>query len=72
MIKTIIIDDEAHCVKRILSLINRHPNTFNVLTTCNTVEEALEVVTKMEPDLVFLDIKINDKTGFDLPDSPGF
>lgn len=65
MIKTIIIDDEAHCVERVLSLINRHPNTFNVLTTCNTVEEALEVVTKMEPDLVFLDIKIHDKTGFD-------
>lgn len=65
MIKTIIIDDEAHCVERVLSLINRHPNIFNVLTTCNTVEEALEVVTKMEPDLVFLDIKIHDKTGFD-------
>ncbi|TBV25637.1 DNA-binding response regulator [Meridianimaribacter sp. CL38] len=65
MIKTIIIDDEAHCVERVLSLINRHPNTFNVLAICNTVEEALEVVTKMEPDLVFLDIKIHDKTGFD-------
>jgi len=65
MIKTIIIDDEAHCVERVLSLINRHPNTFNVLATCNTVEEALDVVTKMEPDLVFLDIKIHDKTGFD-------
>lgn len=65
MIKTIIIDDEAHCVERVLSLINRHPNTFNVLATCNTVQEALDVVTKMEPDLVFLDIKIHDKTGFD-------
>ena len=65
MIKTIIIDDEAHCITRILNLIERHPNTFNVLATCNTVEKALEVVSEKQPDLVFLDIQIHDKTGFD-------
>ncbi len=65
MIKTVIIDDEAHCIDRILSLINQHPNTFNVLETLNSVEEALKTVPKLQPDLVFLDIKINSKTGFD-------
>ena len=65
MIKTVIIDDEAHCTKRILSLIKRHPNTFNVIATCDTVEDALSVVPSLQPDLVFLDIKIHDKTGFD-------
>ena len=65
MIKTIIIDDETHCTNRILSLIERHPNTFNVIATCSTVDEALKVVPVLMPDLVFLDIKIHDKTGFD-------
>ncbi|MDG5492335.1 LytTR family DNA-binding domain-containing protein [Psychroserpens sp. SPM9] len=65
MITTIIIDDEQHCIDRLLDLIKRHPNTFNVLATCNSVEQALEQVPKLQPDLVFLDIKIHAKTGFD-------
>ena len=65
MIKTIIIDDEKHCSDRVLSLIEQHPNTFNVLTVIDTVNEALEKVPQLQPDLVFLDIKIHDKTGFD-------
>ncbi|MCK8482006.1 LytR/AlgR family response regulator transcription factor [Psychroserpens algicola] len=65
MIKTILIDDEQHCITRLLDLINRQPNTFDIIATCTTVEEALEVVPKLQPDLVFLDIKIHEKTGFD-------
>ncbi|APX99931.1 LytR/AlgR family response regulator transcription factor [Lacinutrix venerupis] len=65
MIKTILIDDEQHCITRLQDLISRHPNTFNVIAICNTVEEALNVVPKLQPDLVFLDIKIHDRTGFD-------
>lgn len=65
MINTIIIDDEAHCSDRILSLIGRYPNTFNVLAVIDNVPDALELVPGLSPDLVFLDIKIHDRTGFD-------
>ncbi|NRD24063.1 response regulator transcription factor [Winogradskyella litoriviva] len=65
MINTIIIDDEKHCSDRILSLIEQHPNTFNVLKVIDNVSDALDLVPQQQPDLVFLDIKIHDKTGFD-------
>ena len=65
MIKTIIIDDEAHCSDRILSLTKQLPNTFNILAVIDTVDDALKMVPQLQPDLVFLDIKIHDKTGFD-------
>ncbi|NRD19805.1 response regulator transcription factor [Winogradskyella eckloniae] len=65
MIKTIIIDDEKHCSDRVLNLIERHPNTFKVLKVIDTVDDALELVPQLQPDLVFLDIKIHEKTGFD-------
>lgn len=65
MIKTIIIDDEKHCSDRVLSLIEQHPNTFNVLAVIDTVDEALAKVLQLQPELVFLDIKIHDRTGFD-------
>tara|TARA_R110002111_G_scaffold248275_2_gene311815 strand:+ start:8411 stop:9145 length:735 start_codon:yes stop_codon:yes gene_type:complete len=65
MIKTIIIDDEKHCSDRILNLIEQHPNSFNVLAVIDSVDEALKIVPQLHPDLIFLDIKIHDKTGFD-------
>ncbi|GMN10851.1 LytTR family DNA-binding domain-containing protein [Croceitalea sp. MTPC9] len=65
MIKTLIVDDENHCINRLLHLIERRPNTFEVVDTCQTVEAALEVVKNKPLDLVFLDIEIKDKTGFD-------
>ena len=65
MVKTLIVDDEPHCINRLLHLIGRRPNTFEIVDTCQTVEAALEVVKNHPLDLVFLDIEIKDKTGFD-------
>ncbi len=65
MIKTIIIDDEQHCIDAVLKLISNYPDVFNVLGTFNTVEAGLEATKKIQPELVFLDVKINNLTGFD-------
>ena len=65
MLNTIIIEDEQHCADRLLKLISKHSDTFNVLAVCNTVKEAIITTDRLSPDLVFLDIKINDETGFD-------
>lgn len=65
MIKTIIIDDEQHCIDGLLRLISKYEDVFSVVETFNTVESGLEGVKKWQPDLVFLDIKINNQTGFD-------
>jgi len=65
MINTLIVDDESHCINRLLHLIERRPGIFNVIATCNTVKDALLVAEDNSLDLVFLDIEIDDKTGFD-------
>lgn len=65
MIKTIIIDDEQHCIDTLLRLSSKYDDVFNVVGTFNTVETGLEGVKKWKPELVFLDIKIKNKTGFD-------
>lgn len=61
----LIIDDEQHCIDRLLKLIKDHTD-FNLLTTCMSVEDGIAAINKYNPDLVFLDIQIHDKTGFDL------
>jgi len=65
MLKTIIIDDEQHCIDSLLRHIKSYKNTFNVVAICQTVEEALVATKNLQPELVFLDIILHDKTGFD-------
>src|SRR5882724_2706485 len=67
MIKAIIIDDEQHCIDRLDGLLKQHfVQTINVAGSFQTIEEALTGIRNIQPDLVFLDVQINDKTGFDL------
>jgi two-component system LytT family response regulator len=65
MIKTLIIDDEQHCIDSIKNLIDNYGKNLNIVATCSTVEEAIEKTNLLNPDLVFLDIEIHDQTGFD-------
>ena len=66
MIKAIIVDDEKHCSDRILKLIEDYSIGINVISVCNTIETAKKEILALKPDLIFLDIQINEQTGFDL------
>ncbi|MGZ0015938.1 LytR/AlgR family response regulator transcription factor [Yeosuana sp. AK3] len=65
MIRTIIIDDEKHCIDNLIKLTENYPDVFNVVGTFNTVEDGIRGTKTLEPKLVFLDVKIKNKTGFD-------
>ena len=65
MIKALIVEDEQHCIDRLLAYISNHKNTIEILAICTSVEEAVIATKKHHPNLVFLDIQIHDQTGFD-------
>ncbi len=67
MIKAIIIDDEQHCIDRLMMLLSRNSgNMVELLASVQSVEEGLTAIKTYKPQLVFLDIEIGNKTGFDL------
>jgi two-component system, LytTR family, response regulator len=67
MIKVLIIDDEQHCIDRLVKLLSPSQNNLVEITgTALTVQDGIEKITLLKPDLIFLDVQINDKTGFDL------
>jgi two-component system LytT family response regulator len=67
MIRTIIIDDEQACIDRLRELLTHfHAGSVDVVGTSRTVKEGIEAITKLQPDAVFLDVQIGEKTGFDL------
>jgi two-component system LytT family response regulator len=67
MIKAIIIDDEQHCIDRLKKLVENYcTDSIEIDGAFQSVEEGLNAVKQIKPELVFLDVEIKDKTGFDL------
>ena len=66
MVKAMIIDDEQHCIDRLSGLLKTYCNDqIDVRGIYTSVEEGLKAVNQIRPQLIFLDIEINNKTGFD-------
>lgn len=67
MIKAIIVDDEQHCIDKLAYLLQLHQsNTVELLGSFTTVKEGIKGIHALNPDLIFLDVQIHDRTGFDL------
>ncbi|MCX6271321.1 MAG: LytTR family DNA-binding domain-containing protein [Bacteroidetes bacterium] len=63
--KVIIIDDEADARELLFSLISEHPE-IQIAAEASSAVEALPLIIKHQPDLLFLDVQMPHKTGFDL------
>ena len=61
MIKTIIVDDEQHCIDWLKDLLSPHPEV-EILATFQSVDEAAKLLKHFKPDVLFLDVQIHDKT----------
>ena len=66
MIKSIIIDDELHCVETLNLLLNEYCPGVQVIEQCHSAKKGLEAIEKLKPDLVFLDIEMPVMNGFEL------
>ena len=66
MIKTIIIDDEGKARETIRNMLQTYCSDLDVVGTAGSVKEGLKLLESTSADLVFLDIKMGDGTGFDL------
>lgn len=67
MIKAVIIDDEINAQSLLKKILDRYfPNKFNIMEICNSVDQGVQAIKKHEPELVFLDIQMPDKNGFEL------
>lgn len=65
-LKTIIVDDEKDAVDFISSIICEYCPSLNVVARAYDVDEGVEKISEIKPDLVFLDVEMPHGTGFDL------
>ncbi len=68
MMKTraVIIDDEKHNIENLYSLLALHCSNVEVQAIAMNVDEGLTAIAEVNPDLLFLDIQMPGKNGFDL------
>lgn len=66
MKKAIIIDDENRTRDLIAKMINSFGLDIEAIPAAESVETGIKAIEEHQPDIVFLDIKMPDGTGFDL------
>ena len=64
-IKCYVIDDEVMAVKRLESLLSKLENV-EVVSDSLIPSIAIEEILKLKPDLIFMDIEMVDKSGFEM------
>jgi two-component system, LytTR family, response regulator len=64
-IRTIIADDEE-LARRGLRALSQRSGDLDVICECRNGRETVEAIRRSQPDLVFLDVQMPGRTGFDV------
>jgi two-component system LytT family response regulator len=71
MTRILIVDDETAASNILRMLIEKHIAAAKEIRTCNSPEEALEIISEWHPHLLMLDIEMPNMNGFDLLNRTG-
>lgn len=66
MLRTVIIDDDPHTCETLANIIPSYCPNVAVVARAGDVKSGVAAIKEHEPDLVLLDIKMPDGSGFDL------
>jgi two-component system, LytTR family, response regulator len=70
MMRVVIVDDEELARRGIRTRIQRSRDV-DIVAECSNGREAIEAIRGTSPDLVFLDVQMPGKTGFDVIEAIG-
>lgn len=66
IISCIIIDDELNNIENLKSLLNKYCDEIIIVASATNADDGLVLINNHKPDLVFLDIQMPGKSGFDM------
>jgi two-component system LytT family response regulator len=66
--KALIVDDERLARKELMKLLEEHPS-IEVVGEATNADEAEKMIEELNPELLFLDIQMPGRTGFQLLES---
>lgn len=66
MIASVIVDDESRSRKAIRAILESNCPDINIIGEADSVLKGEDIIKEKSPELVFLDIRMQDGTGFNL------
>jgi two-component system, LytTR family, response regulator len=63
--RALIIDDERLARKELSNLLQEYPEV-EIVGECANAEEGIKMIQELNPDLIFLDVQMPDKSGFEM------
>jgi two-component system, LytTR family, response regulator len=66
LVKIIIIDDQEDSIEKLSFLIKKYCPTTTLAGVANTGKEGMCLIKNIQPDIVFLDVEMDDMTGFEM------
>jgi two-component system LytT family response regulator len=66
MIRAVIIDDEKNNIENMVSLLRKHELPVAIVGSATNADDAISAIVATNPDLLFLDIQMPEKNGFDV------
>jgi len=66
-LRTLIVDDELLSRKKIRAFLQEHAE-FQIVGECADGEQAIAAISTLKPDLLFLDVQIPGRNGFEVLD----
>ncbi len=66
MIKALLIDDDENLREGMKGLLRRFAPTIKIIGEADSVATGIVAMDSLKPQVVFLDIQLNDGTGFDI------
>lgn len=64
--RAVIVDDERANIDNLHILLNKYCPEIKIIATASKIEESIGLLSLHRPDLLFLDIQLGKRTGFDL------
>jgi two-component system LytT family response regulator len=66
MVTGIIIDDEENNILNLQLLLQKHCGGITIVATATNADDGINIIKQHKPDVVFLDIQMPGKNGFQL------
>ncbi len=66
MIQAVLVDDEDNSLEALEILLNKYCPDVQVIGRAQSVEEAVNTIDEVKPELLFLDIALPDGQGFEV------
>jgi len=71
LIKTIIVEDENQAIIALQEELSANCPDIDICGVASTINDAVNLINQIKPELIFMDIQLKDGTGFDLLEQLG-